>query len=81
MIVSILCVVALASEIRSSDYPTITAAVEACAAKDGGRVIVPKGDHENVVAAVVFERFARIENVDGIKMDVTAHKVYPDAQR
>ncbi len=35
---------------------------------------------ENIVADVVFERFARIENIDGIKMDVSARKVYPDAQ-
>ena len=34
---------------------------------------------ENVVVDEVFENFVRVENVDGIKLDVTARKVHPDA--
>ena len=34
---------------------------------------------ENVVVDEVFENFVRVENVDGIKLDVTAKKVHPDA--
>lgn len=34
---------------------------------------------ENVVTDVAFEDFVKVENVDGIKLDVTAKKVYPDA--
>ena len=34
---------------------------------------------ENVVVDEVFENFVRVENVDGIKLDVTARKIHPDA--
>ena len=34
---------------------------------------------ENVVIDEVFEKFAAIENVDGIKFDVTAKRIHPDA--
>ena len=36
---------ALSAEVKSTDYPTISAAVAACAAKGGGKVVVPKGTH------------------------------------
>lgn len=34
---------------------------------------------ENLVVDEVFEKFVRVENVDGIKLDVTTRKVQPDA--
>ena len=34
---------------------------------------------ENVVVDDVFEKFATVENVDGIKLDVTAKRIHPDA--
>ena len=36
---------AFAADIRTSDYPTVSAAVAVCAEKGGGRVVVPKGTH------------------------------------
>ena len=39
----LLALSATAADVRSTDYPTISAAIAACAEKGGGRVVVPKG--------------------------------------
>ena len=126
-----------AVDVRTTDYPTISAAVAACAEKGGvtakkvtqdviavssrvyygmpGQEVAgpnpqltriegvtmrdvhcdwakravtllcdpdyPARDFrlENVVIDEVFENFVRVENVDGVKLDVTARKIHPDA--
>lgn len=35
-----------AAELKSTDYPSISVAIAACAEKGGGRVVVPRGLHE-----------------------------------
>jgi len=63
------CLAASAAEIRSTAYSTISEAIAACHAAGGGRVIVPKGDHET--GPVIFKSNVELHFEDGAKLVFT----------
>lgn len=61
--------VAFGGELKSTDYPTISAAIAACAERGGGRVVVPKGTH--VTGPVHLKSEVELHFEDGAKLVFT----------
>lgn len=66
---ALLALSAGAADVKTTDYPTISAAIAACAEKGGGRVTVPKGTY--VTGAVHLKSNVELHFEDGAKLVFT----------